>query len=160
MPAYHNLLLTARKNNEGVEFKLNQTGQLLCYVSNEFSTCAAGDRVSPLSGGSITEEHGMTIMSKGLSRTETRWGQRCALVQETNNCLIICNWRRKKEEKSGCERRWWGGWDLPGCAARFYHIPTIVFFTQSLPQAPFALYELHCYSTHHTMVMLGDYITV
>ena len=44
------------------------------------------------------------------------------------------------------------GGDLPGCAARFYHIPTIVFFTQSLPQAPFALYELHCYRTHHTRV--------
>ena len=25
-------------------------GQLLCYVSNEFSSCAAGDRVSLLSG--------------------------------------------------------------------------------------------------------------
>lgn len=50
-----------------------------------------------------------------------------------------------------------GGWDLPGCAARFYHIPTIVFFTQSLPQAPFALYELACYSTHCVLV---DYIMV
>ena len=66
---------------------------------------------SPSSVGArvITEEQWMTIMSKGLSRTETRWGQRCALVQETNSCLIICNWRRKKKEKSGCERRWWGG---------------------------------------------------
>ena len=52
MPAYHNLLLTDRKNIEGVEFKLNQTGQLLCYVSNEFSSCAAGDGVSLLCGGS------------------------------------------------------------------------------------------------------------
>ena len=111
MPAFHNLLLIKRKNIQ--ELKSNQTSWLVsCFATWVMSLAGAlRGTGSPSSVGArvITEEQWMTIMSKGLSRTETRWGQRCALVQETNSCLIICNWRRQKEEKSGCERRWWGG---------------------------------------------------